>query len=239
MPRQQLISFTDRMSDDPHVDRVWGSCSTRGGRFHSIAAVTWEMVVSRVEGKVSMTIRGPETVSTQAECPADGEWFAIRFAVGTYLPRFRPSGVMDRRDVVLENATSRKFWLNGSSFEFPTFENAELFVRRLTKTGELRRDTAVDDMLRGRCTPFSLRTEQRRFRHVTGLTLSMAHQIVRARQAAFQLYHGMSAHDVVEQAGYYDQAHLIRAMQRWIGCTPAVISGGTVQLSFLYNTPVS
>ncbi len=37
------------------------------------------MVVTRHEGKTSLTVRGPETKATTADCPAHGEWFAIRF----------------------------------------------------------------------------------------------------------------------------------------------------------------
>ena len=95
----------------------------------------------------------------------------------------------------------------------------------------------VADMLLGNVTPASLRTEQRRFRWVTGLTQSLAYQISRARRAAFHLQRGWSADAVIESAGYYDQAHLNRAMRRWIGRTPGEIAHGMAQLSFLYNTP--
>jgi len=41
------------------------------------------MVVTRHEGRTSLTVRGPETRATTADFPAYGEWFAIRFKLGT------------------------------------------------------------------------------------------------------------------------------------------------------------
>lgn len=227
----------DRPSSDPHVERVWTSRCARGGRFQSIAAATWELVLSRVAGRVTVHVRGPETKATRAECPAEGEWLAVRFALGTGLASLGAADAMDRRDVVLASTSRGRFQLNGSSYEFPSFENVETFVRRLVRAGELRRDPLVADLGRGRGTAFSRRTEQRRFRHVTGLTPSLAYQIVRARRAAFHLRQGWSTAAVMELAGYYDQAHLNRAMRRWVGGTPGSIARGEEQLSFLYNTP--
>ena len=81
-----FIIFDDRPSDSPFIERVWRSHSERAGTFHSIAACHWEMVVTRHQGKTSLTVRGPETKATSADCPAQGEWFAIRFKLGTFMP---------------------------------------------------------------------------------------------------------------------------------------------------------
>ena len=120
-----LLVFDDRPSDSPFVERIWRSHSERAGTFHSIAACHWEMVVTRHEGKTSLTVRGPETRATMADCPAYGEWFAIRFELGTFMPLLRPGDLRDRNDVTLPGATTRSFWLNGSAWEYPDFENAE------------------------------------------------------------------------------------------------------------------
>jgi len=40
---------------------------------------------------------------------------------------------------------------------------------------------------------------------------------------------------VVHETGYYDQAHLTRSLQRFIGQTPARIAQGNEQLSLLYK----
>ena len=67
-----LIKFQDRASDSPLVERVWRSHSERAGVFHSMAATNWNIVVTRVRGKVFFTVRGPESQASMAECPGDG-----------------------------------------------------------------------------------------------------------------------------------------------------------------------
>ena len=194
------------------------------------------MVVSRYEGKTSLTVRGPETKATKADCPAYGEWFAIRFKLGTFMPLLRPSELRDRNDVTLPDASSRSFWLNGSAWEYPDFENAETFVQRLVRQELIAVDPCVNDALRGHCRTLTMRTAQRRFLQATGITHSAIRQIQRARYATSLLQQDVSILDTVCAAGYYDQAHLTRSLKRLIGQTPAQILRAEQQLSFLYNT---
>ncbi len=194
------------------------------------------MVVSRHQGKTSLIVRGPETKPTAADCPAGGEWLAIRFKLGAFMPLLRPHDLRDRNDVWLPQATGRSFWLQGSAWEYPSFENAETFVNRLVRSGLITVDHSVTATLHGEPQKPSRRTAQRRFLQATGLTHSAARQIDRARHATNLLKQGFSILDTVCEAGYFDQAHLTRSLKRWIGQTPAQIIRGEVQLSFLYNT---
>ena len=231
-----FLIFDDRPSDSRYVERIWRSHSERAGTFHSIAACHWEMVVTRHEGKTSLTVRGPETKATTADCPADGEWFAIRFKLGTFMPPLRPGDLRDRNAVTLPDASGRSFWLNGSAWEYPDIENAEAFVRRLVHDGLVAVDHSVDAALRSQPQELTLRTAQRHFLQATGMTHSTIRQIERARQATNLLKQGVSILDAVHEAGYYDQAHLTRSLKRLIGQTPAQIIRAEQQLSFLYNT---
>jgi len=129
-----FLVFEDRRSDSPYVERVWRSHSERSGTFVSVAASHLEMVVSRVRGKVFLTLRGPETRATEADCPADGEWVGIRFTLGTYLPKHPTGRLIDRQDEQMPDRGGR-FWLDNDTWEYPTFENAETFVRRLARRG--------------------------------------------------------------------------------------------------------
>jgi AraC-like DNA-binding protein len=231
-----FIIFNDRPSDSPFIERVWRSHSERAGTFQSIAACHWEMVVTRNEGKTSLTVRGPETKATMADCPAHGEWFAIRFKLGTFMPLLRPSDLRDRNVVTLPDATSRSFWLNGSAWEYPDFENAETFVKRLVHDGLIAVDHSVNSALLGQRRDQTTRTTQRRFLQATGVTQSTIRQIERARHATNLLKQGVSIIDVAYHTGYYDQAHLTRSLKHLIGQTPAQIFRAETQLSFLYNT---
>lgn len=230
-----LITFANRPSDSPFVERVWRSHSERAGVFYSMAACHWVMVVTRVEGKTFLTVRGPETKATMADLPAEGEWFGVLFKLGTFMPLMRSSDLRDRNDLTLPNATKRSFWLNGSAWEFPNFENMETFVNRLVRSGLVRTDRTVIGALRGELQQVTTRTEQRRVLQITGLTRGTIHQIERARRATLLLKQGRPILDVVHETGYYDQAHLTRSLQRFIGQSPARIARGEEQLSLLYN----
>src|SRR5215471_2160234 len=102
-----FIVFDDRPSDSSLVERVWRCHSERAGPFHSIAASHWEMVVSRFQGKTTMTVRGPEMNATRVECPAEGEWIGIRFKLGTFMPDFPAGSLRDHHDVTLPQASGR------------------------------------------------------------------------------------------------------------------------------------
>ncbi len=230
-----LITFADRPSDSPFIERVWRSHSDRAGVFHSIATCHWVMVVTRVDGRMFLTVRGPETRVTLADLPAEGEWFGVLFKLGTFMPLMRSGDLRDRNGVTLPNATKRSFWLNGSAWEFPSFENMETFVSRLVRSGLVNVDRTVEGAIRGELQNVSTRTEQRRVLQVTGLTRGAICQIERARRATILLQQGAPILDVVYEAGYYDQAHLTRSLQRFIGQSPARIAHGKQQLSFLYN----
>jgi methylphosphotriester-DNA--protein-cysteine methyltransferase len=70
---------------------------------------------------------------------------------------------------------------------------------------------------------------------ITGLTRGAIYQIERARRAVILLQGGTPILDVVYETGYYDQAHLTRSLQRFIGQTPARIAQANEQLSLLYK----
>jgi AraC-like DNA-binding protein len=235
----EFIHFEDRASDHPFVEKVWRCHSERADAFLSVAANSFEMAITHLGGKSFITLRGPETTATAMECPAEGEWVCIRFKAGTFMPRFLPGNLRDHNDVTLQAASGRSFWLNGSAFEYPSFDNAETFVQRLTKSGILSHDPIVDDTLLRRPQELSLRSAQRHFLRSTGVTYATFRQIERARHATILLREGVSILDVVSHLGYFDQAHLTRSLRRFIGETPTKITQGQKQLSFLYKTTSS
>ena len=234
--KSDFIHFEERASDHPLVERVWCCHSDRGDTFLSVAANSFEMALTRLGDKSFLTLRGPETIATTVDCPAEGQWVGIRFKAGTFMPRFLPGSLRDHQDVTLPSATAGSFWLNGSAMEYPSFDNAETFVRRLANSGILSRDRIVEDTLLRRPRDASLRSAQRHFLRSTGVTYATFRQIERARNATILLRDGSSILDVVSRLGYFDQAHLTRSLKRFIGESPARIIQGQKQLSFLYKT---
>jgi AraC-like DNA-binding protein len=231
-----IIFDADRPSDSPFVERVWRCHSEGSGDFLSVASSHWEMVVTKLGGATTLTLRGPETKAREVHCPANGEWLGVRFKAGTFMPQLPVGNLLDGRDVTLPQASSRSFVLDGARWEYPSFENAEVFVARLLKAGVIARDNAVEAALQGDSQALSRRTAQRHFLYATGMTYGALRQIERARHATNLLRRGVAIADTVEEAGFFDQPHLTRSLRTLIGLTPAKIAREERQLSFLYNT---
>jgi hypothetical protein len=233
-----LLTFDDRPSDSPFIEKIWRSRSERAGTFHSIAMSHWEMVVTSYNGKLFLTLRGPESKATLLHISSGGaEWFGIRFKLGTVMPHLPASNLVDE-DLNLPHASSKSFWLSSSAWQFPTYENADTFVDRLVHEGLLVRNPVVENALNGPLKDISIRTVRRHFLRTTGLTQNTIRQIERARYATILLQQGVSIVDAVYEAGYFDQPHLTRSLKHFIGQTPTQIMGKSEanQLSFLYKT---
>ena len=233
-----IIFDGDRPSDSPFVERVWRAHSEGAHPFLSIAASRCELVVSRLEGKISVTMRGPETRATSmGDCPGGGEWFGILLKPGAFLPLLPPERMVDG-DVDLPVVSRSSFWLADCAWQLPDYDNADTFVDWLVRKGLLVCDPVVDAALQGPLKNQDPRTIQRHFLRATGLTHSVARQIERARYATCLLQEGVSILDTVEQAGYFDQPHLTRSLKHFIGQTPAQIlqKSRPEQMSFLYKT---
>jgi hypothetical protein len=236
-----LFDFEERLSDSPFVERIWCAQSERTGDFLSIAASQWEMVVSTYQGETTITVRGPETKVTPMRVTLLGaEFFGIIFKYGAFMPHFPVPGLVDG-DLDLPDASSQSFWLSGSAWQFPSYENADTFVERLVKEDLLVCDPIIEPVLRGEPQELSLRSIQRRFVQATGLTQGSIRKIERARHATLLLQQGVSILDTVERAGYSDQAHMTRALKHLIGKTPAQIINKSEpeQLSLLFKTESS
>jgi hypothetical protein len=236
-----IFSFDERLSDSPFVERIWCAQSERTGDFLSVAASWWEIVVSKYQGQTTITVRGPETKVTPMQVTLlGGEFFGIIFKHGAFMPHF-PVGDLVDRDLDLPDASGKAFWLNGSAWQFPNYENADTFVQRLVRDQLLVCDPIIEPVLRGEPQELSPRSIQRRFVQATGLTQGSIRKIERARQATMLLQQGVSILDTVEQAGYSDQAHLTRALKSMIGKTPAQIihKSEPEQMSLLFKTELS
>lgn len=210
----QLFVFDDRTSDSPFVEKIWRTKSVPVEEFMSIAVARWELVVTRQPVGTRLTIRGPETRASIAAIPQDAEFLGIRFRPGAFMPQFPLDRLVDG-SIDLPRASYGSFWLDSSAWELPSFENADVFVDRLVREGLLVRDISSGS---------STRTAQRRTLRSTGLTRRAIRQIQRAQVAAELIQQGGSLQEVVWRAGYADQAHLTRALKRFVGMTPRQLS---------------
>jgi AraC-like DNA-binding protein len=230
------MNFEQRLSDSPLVECIWRSNSDYATPFTSVAACHWEMVVTRLNGQLTMTLRGPETHATPAWCPPEGEWVGILFKLGTSLEHLPVASLVDN-GINLPDASGKSFWLKGGVWQFPDYENADTFVDRLVREDLLVREPLVEAALQNRVEDLSPRSVQRRFLQATGLTQGTVRQIERARSAAVMLRQGVSILDTVVELGYSDQPHLTRALKHYAGLTPGQLANSAElpQLSFLFD----
>jgi len=217
------FQFDTRPSDSPFVETIWRTQSLGGGSFISTAASRWEMVVTKQQGKITFSIRGPETKASDAPIPEDAEFTGIIFKQGAFMPHI-PKKDLANAAVHLLGTSGNSFWLQGGTWEFPNFENADTFVNRLIRKEMLMQDQVVDEVLRGRTQDLSLRSVQRRFLYATGLTHKAIQQIERARHALALLQSGIPIPETAYRAGYFDQPHLTRSLKLFAGQTPAEIA---------------
>ncbi|MBO0792481.1 MAG: AraC family transcriptional regulator, partial [Ktedonobacteraceae bacterium] len=91
-----ILFDEERPSDSPFIERIWRSHSEGTAPFLSIAVSRCDLVVTKLHGKVTMTVRGPETRATPlGDSPSDGEWFGILLKLGTYLAPLPPGNLLD------------------------------------------------------------------------------------------------------------------------------------------------
>ena len=234
-----FLTFEDLPSNSPYIERLWRCYSTRGGPFHSMAEGNLELVVTRLDGFVQVTLRGPVTQAATVDCPANGQWFVIRFRVGTYFPGLPTAQLLDHRNLHLPTTKDGRFWLEGEAWEIPGYENAEVFVGRLAKRGLIAIEPTVKAAIEGDPQVLSQRSIQRHFLRATGITYAQFRKIERARLAVELLRDGTGILDAVHAAGYFDQAHLTRSLKYLIGQTPMKVLRNEAQLSFLYKTELA
>ena len=216
------IIAEERLSDSPYVESVtWGRTVSAGSTIRP-AESHWHMVFTQVRGRVLPIFVGALTTAGMARWGDEAEILWIKFKPGTFIPHMPAKDFLDK-ETILPEAAGQSFWLKGSAWQFPDFENADTFVARLVRDEILVHDPIVKAVLQGQPHKVASRTVRHRFLQATGLTNNHIHQIQRAQQAAALLRHGKSILDTAYELGYYDQSHLTKALKQWVGHTPAQI----------------
>lgn len=215
--------FEGRLSDSPYIEMVWRGHVERDYAPVCPADVRWNLLFTKQWGRVQVSAEGATTQFVPKSQFEGSEFLVIKFKLGVFMP-WLPAGSLVNRDAILPGAASHSFWLNGSAWQFPDFDNVETFIERLVRQDVLVVDPVVKAVIHDQPPAVSPRTIRRRFLLATGLTPKTIQQIERAQKAAALLEQGMSILDAVELAGYADQPHLTRSLRRYIGQTPAQIA---------------
>lgn len=217
------IVFEERFSDSPYVESITYGRTASDGSTIRPASCHWHIVFTRYNGSLYPFVVGPLTSAGVLSYTEGAEVIWIKFKLGTFLPHLPTRTFLDN-ETILPEAAGRSFWLKGSAWQFPDYENVDTFIERLVRQEVLARDPVVNAVLQGHPPEMSSRTVRHRFLRATGLTQSHIRQFERAQQAVTLLQQGKSILDTVFEAGYFDQPHLTRSLKQWIGYTPAQIS---------------
>lgn len=216
------FEYEERASDSAFVEAIWRTQTDINGSNVVIADGSWDIHIKRDAAGTTAMISGPMSKAVPVPYTQGTEWLGIRLRLGTFMPQL-PMSALVNVTVPLRQATGESFWLGEAAWQYPTFEDVEVFVEKLARDGLLARDEVVDAALQEEELYMSVRSVQRRFVRITGMTRYFLHQIERARQAAALLEQGASILDTVQQLGYADQPHLTRSLRQFIGQTPGQI----------------
>jgi AraC-like DNA-binding protein len=214
----------ERLSDSPYVETITHGQTLSDGSTIRPAEIHWHMVLLRLYGQPRLIVTGPLTTAGIASWGEGAEILWIKLKLGTFMPHLPTTSLLDK-ETILPGAASQSFWLKGSAWQFPNFENVDTFVNRLIHDEVLVHDPLVNRALNDqlKAETIASRTVRHRFLRATGLTQSHIRQMKRAQQAEALLQQGVSILDTVYEAGYFDQPHLTRSLKQFIGHTPAEI----------------
>ena len=223
----------DTDADAGIVDRVWRTRSGAADTMTSTARTCSHLIITRTQGRVLASLRGPETRATTAPVPPDAEFLGIRLTLGAVLRPHPAASIVDGY-VPFPATDSGRVVIGGEDWEAPTYDNVEQFVRCLRHAGLLVPSPLQSEQPDGHR---STRTLQRQHRAIIGLSRTAVTQIDRASAAATMLRDGLDWCAVVEALGYFDQAHLAHALRRYVGRTARGLrASGDATMSFLYKT---
>jgi hypothetical protein len=215
------IIAEERLSDSPYIETITHGYTASDGSTIRPAESHWHMVLVKQCGKARAIVVGPWTTAGIASYAEGAEILWIKFKLGTFMPAL-PTRNFLNVETVLPEAANRSFWLQGSRWQFPDFENADTFVNRLARNEVLSRDPMVNAVLEeDQPQAYSSRTIRHRFLRATGMPQGHIHQVERAQRAAALLRQGVPIADTIFEAGYFDQPHLTRSLKQWVGHTPA------------------
>lgn len=77
------------------VDRVWRTRSDAEETMTSAARTCWHLILSRAQGRLLASLRGPETRATTAPVPPGTEFLGVRFAFGAVLRPHPAATIVD------------------------------------------------------------------------------------------------------------------------------------------------
>jgi hypothetical protein len=218
-----LYTTQTRPVDSPYLDSITSIRFTAEGETLMQPDGCWDIAILKRGDSVEVLRTGLTTRAVIYEHSPGDETLVISFKPSAFMP-LMPGEVMRDEGVVLEKFGRNNFWIGTDVREMPTFENADVFVEHLVRSGIVELNDVVDSVIAGQPKAMSERTLQRHFLKTTGLTYKSFTIIERAQKAMSLLRMGQAAADVAFALGYADQAHMINSLKAIMGQTPGQIA---------------
>jgi Helix-turn-helix domain len=216
-------SFEEIATDSPYTRAIFRMRFECDGSFMTNADGSADLLLVQHHNETRLLVNGTRTKAARIFYKKDMEFVGIRLEVGTFLPKLPAAALLDSA-TELRAATAQSCWLHDTMLPLPDFETMDAFVERLTRYGLIARDETVEAALQEQPHPKTLRSVQRHFLKTTGMTQRYVGKVERALQAGTLLRQGVSIADTLYQVGYFDQAHMTRALKHLLGYTPAQLS---------------
>lgn len=198
---------------------AWSVHTATGGWRTQPATEFWGLAFSPTPGGVAVELVGPAARTQHYELRAGDGFWGVELQAHVFL-RAIPKSSFELVQTL--PSTSDTFQLGGLEFAIPDEHGLGEVVDSLIGGGVLAAEPAVALALSGSGN-LNGRTLRRHMREVTGLNRQQIAGIARARSAFKLLSEGVEIGEVVELAGYSDQAHLTRSLRTLAGRTPREI----------------
>src|SRR5579884_4174189 len=134
-----------RSADSPYVEMIWRGRAD-GDVYAPICPADgrWNLVLlRRKEGIAQVYVEGPITKAKPKRHDEGTEWIAIKFKLGAFLSHLSIADLVNGKEILSE-AVSASFRLHGTTWQFPGFDDVEMFVERLARDDALLYDPLVD-----------------------------------------------------------------------------------------------
>jgi hypothetical protein len=216
MSKPELI-WKHRDSELDLIASVW-SCTASETTPRTVLADPCISIIF-VKGKdgAKIVLRGPETGPREELYMPGDAWIGIRLRPGVQLKSFSTEQYLNGSRVLQADSKGR-FQFEGTLLQFPDFNNAEQLIEQMRGLGYIS-----GEVLDGHEFPkqgMSSKTHSRFVKRSTGLSPYKLHQMQRMAEALHLLQQGVPAATVASELGFADQAHLHRAVKKFLGHTP-------------------
>ncbi len=219
---QDELVYREWNLPQPEVRCAWSVTVADGGWWAQPATEFWGLGFSVTGSGVGAELIGPAAHPQRFELHAGDRFWGVELEAHVFLRTLPKSSfeLVQSLPVIGDD-----FEIGDRCLPVPGEDQLGDAVDTLVNAGVLSTDATVARALSGRGQQNS-RTLRRRVLAVTGLSRQQIAGVARARGAFTLLSEGIGISEVVERAGYSDQAHLTRSLRALAGRTPREILSG-------------